>query len=113
MEKVLVIVGPTASGKTSAGIKCAKKFNGEVISGDSIQIYKRLDIGSAKITEVEKENVVHHLIDIKEPDDNYSVMEFQKIGRELIKSITNRGKIPIVVGGTGLYIKALLYDYEF
>ena len=113
MEKVLVIVGPTASGKTSAGIKCAKKFNGEVISGDSIQIYKRLDIGSAKITEVEKENVVHHLIDIKEPDDSYSVMEFQKIGRELIKSITNRGKIPIVVGGTGLYIKALLYDYEF
>lgn len=113
MDKVLVIVGPTASGKSSAGIKCAKQFNGEILSGDSIQIYKRLNIGSAKITETEKENIVHHLIDIKEPDDNYSVMEFQKIGRELINKITSKGKIPIVVGGTGLYIKALLYDYEF
>ena len=84
MKKVLVIVGPTASGKTSVGVECAKKFNGEVISGDSIQIYKKLDIGSAKITEKEKQNIVHHLIDIKEPDENYSVMEFQKIGRELI-----------------------------
>ena len=113
MKKVLVIVGPTASGKTSVGVECAKKFNGEVISGDSIQIYKKLDIGSAKITEKEKQNIVHHLIDIKEPDENYSVMEFQKIGRELIEKISSEGKLPIVVGGTGLYIKALLFDYEF
>lgn len=113
MKKVLVIVGPTASGKTSVGVECAKKFNGDVISGDSIQIYKKLDIGSAKITEKEKQNIVHHLIDIKEPDENYSVMEFQKIGRELIEKISSEGKLPIVVGGTGLYIKALLFDYEF
>ena len=113
MKKVLVIVGPTASGKTSVGVECAKKFNGEVISGDSIQIYKKLDIGSAKITEKEKQNIVHHLIDIKEPDENYSVMEFQKIGRELIEKISSEVKLPIVVGGTGLYIKALLFDYEF
>lgn len=113
MQKVLVIVGPTASGKTAFGIKCAKKYNGEIISGDSIQIYKGLDIGSAKIKEEEKEGVVHHLIDIKDPKDNYSVKEFQEIARKLIDDISSRGKLPIVVGGTGLYIKALLYDYTF
>lgn len=113
MQKVLVIVGPTASGKTSFGIKCAKKYNGEIISGDSIQIYRGLDIGSAKIKEEEKEGVVHHLIDIKDPKDNYSVKEFQERARNLIDDITSRGKLPIIVGGTGLYIKAVLYDYTF
>lgn len=113
MQKVLVIVGPTASGKSSFGIKCAKLFNGEIISGDSIQIYKGLDIGSAKIKEDEMDGIKHHLIDIKDPKDNYSVKEFQEIARKLIDEISARGKLPIVVGGTGLYIKALLYDYEF
>ena len=111
MKKVLVIVGPTASGKSSFGIKCAKAFNGEIISGDSIQVYKGLDIGSAKT--LDTEGIPHYLIDIKDPKDNYSVKEFQEKGRELIEEISNRGKLPIVVGGTGLYIKALLYDYVF
>ena len=113
MDKVLVIVGPTASGKTGFGIKCANAFNGEIISGDSIQIYKGLDIGSAKATTQERKEAIHHLIDIKEANENYSVKEFQEKGRQLIEDITNRGKLPIVVGGTGLYIKALLYDYIF
>lgn len=113
MNKVLVIVGPTCSGKSSLGIKCAKLFNGEIISGDSIQVYKGLDIGSAKVTKKEQEEIKHHLIDIKESNDNYSVKEFQEKGRELIEKITSEGKLPIVVGGTGLYIKALLYDYTF
>lgn len=111
MRKVLVIVGPTASGKSSFGIKCAKAFNGEIISGDSIQIYKGLDIGSAK--QLDTEDIPHYLIDIKDPKDNYSVKEFQEKGRELIEDISNRDKLPIIVGGTGLYIKALLYDYVF
>ena len=113
MKKVLVIVGPTSVGKTSFGVRCAKLFNGEVISGDSIQVYKGLNIGSAKVTKEETEGIKHHLIDIKEPFDNYSVKEFQEKGRELIDDITSRGKLPIIVGGTGLYIKALLYDYVF
>lgn len=113
MKKVLVIVGPTASGKTSFGILCANKYNGEIISGDSIQIYRGLDIGSAKATVIERNSAVHHLIDIKDASDNYSVKEFQELGRNLIDDITSRGKLPIIVGGTGLYIKALLYDYTF
>ena len=113
MQKVLVIVGPTASGKTSFGIECANSFNGEIISGDSIQVYKGLDIGSAKVSKQEQEAAKHYLINIKEANDNYSVKEFQEKGRELIKTINNKGKLPIIVGGTGLYIKALLYDYEF
>lgn len=106
-----MIVGPTASGKSSFGIKCAKTFNGEIISGDSIQIYKGLDIGSAK--QLDTLGIPHYLIDTKDPKANYSVKEFQEKGRELIEDICNRGKLPIIVGGTGLYIKALLYDYVF
>ena len=113
MQKVLAIVGPTAVGKTNFGIKCANSFNGEIISGDSIQIYKGLDIGSAKPTEDEQAQAKHYLIDIKEPTENYSVKEFQDIGRERIDYIHSENKLPIIVGGTGLYIKALLYDYVF
>lgn len=113
MQKVLVIVGPTAVGKTSFGITCAKAFNGEIISGDSIQIYKGLDIGSAKPNLHEQNSAKHYLIDIKDPSDNYSVKDFQDLGRTYINKISNENKLPIVVGGTGLYIKALLYDYEF
>lgn len=113
MQKVLVIIGPTAVGKTSFGIKCAQEFNGEIISGDSIQIYRGLDIGSAKATKDEQAQAVHHLLDIKNPKDSYSVKEFQEKARELIDDINKRGKLPIIVGGTGLYIKACLYDYVF
>ena len=113
MKKVLAIVGPTAVGKTSFGIECANMFNGEIISGDSIQIYKGLDIGSAKATKEEFKKAKHHLIDIKEPTDSYSVKEFQELSRSLIEDISKRNKLPIIVGGTGLYIKACLYDYVF
>lgn len=112
MEKVLVIVGPTAVGKTALGVQLAKKFNGEVISGDSMQIYRQLDIGTAKVTEAEAEGVPHHLIDIRDLTESYSVAEFQQEARQLIQEIHQKGKLPIVVGGTGLYIQALLYDYQ-
>lgn len=111
-DKVCVIVGPTAVGKTTLSIELAKEFNGEVISGDSLQIYRGLDIGTAKVTEVEKEDIPHHLIDIRDLGESYSVAEFQRDGRSLIKDITARGKLPIVVGGTGLYVQALLFDFE-
>lgn len=107
MRKVVVIVGPTGVGKSELGIALAKKFNGEIISGDSVQVYKRLDIGSAKI--IDDKGVKHHLIDILNPGDKYSVYDFQQNVREKIKEI----KRPIIVGGTGLYIKAALYNYEF
>jgi len=113
VPKVIVIVGPTAVGKSSLSIELAKRFDGEVINGDSIQVYKGLNIGSAKITEDEKQGIVHHLLDYKELTDRYDVATFQKDAREKINEIKQKGKIPIVVGGTGLYIKALLYDYEF
>ena len=113
MEKVIVIVGPTGVGKTKMGVALAKYFNGEVISGDSMQIYKTMDIGTAKVTVAEMEGVKHHLINIKEPTESYSVKDFQDEVRLKIKEISSRGKLPIIVGGTGLYIKAALYDYEF
>lgn len=113
MNKVLVIVGPTGVGKSSFAIECAKKYNGEIISGDSIQVYKGLNIGSAKIKESEKQGIPHYLIDIKKATDNYSVKEFQDLARIKIKEIQSKNKLPIICGGTGLYIKALLYDYEF
>lgn len=113
MEKVIVVVGPTGVGKTKMGVALAKYFDGEVISGDSMQIYKTMDIGTAKVTKEETEGIVHHLVDIKNPDESYSVKEFQEEVRLKIKDISSRGKIPIIVGGTGLYIKAALYDYEF
>ncbi|MBQ9424633.1 MAG: tRNA (adenosine(37)-N6)-dimethylallyltransferase MiaA [Erysipelotrichaceae bacterium] len=113
MQKVLVIAGPTAVGKTQFGIRCASLFNGEIISGDSIQIYKGLDIGSAKPDENELSQAKHYLIDIKEADGSYSVKEFQELSRKYIDQISSEGKLPIIVGGTGLYIKACLYDYQF
>ena len=113
MEKVIVIVGPTGVGKTKMGVARAKYFNGEVISGDSMQIYKTMDIGTAKVTVAEMAGVKHHLINIKEPTESYSVKDFQDEVRLKIKEISSRGKLPIIVGGTGFYIKAALYDYEF
>lgn len=109
MKKVIVIVGPTASGKTKLSIELAKKIDAEIINGDSVQIYNKLDIGSAKIKEDEKQGIKHHLFDVCEPKDTYTVFQFQKDVRALINNI----KRPMIVGGTGLYIKAALYDYEF
>ena len=113
MEKVIVVIGPTSVGKTKMGVALAKKFNGEVISGDSMQIYKQMDIGTAKVTEEEKEGIIHHCVDILNSDETYSVHDFQQTVRKQITEITNRGHVPIIVGGTGLYIKAALYDYTF
>ncbi len=110
---IIVIVGPTGIGKTKLSIALAKRYNAEIISGDSVQVYKRLDIGSSKITDTEKEGITHHLIDILEPDEDFSVAIFQKMVREKIKEIESIGKTPIIVGGTGLYIKSVLYDYNF
>lgn len=113
MNKVIVILGPTAVGKTKLSVELAKKINGEIINADSTQVYKNLNIATAKITEEEKENIVHHLFDVKEINDDYTVYNYQKDVRKLIDDIKSRGKTPILVGGTGLYIKAALYDYEF
>jgi tRNA dimethylallyltransferase len=109
-EKIIVIVGPTAVGKTSFGIEVAKKFNGEIISGDSMQVYKNLDIGTAKVTPEEMDNIPHHLIDIKEVDEAYTASDFKKDANSAIKEIVSRGKLPIIVGGTGLYIESVLFD---
>ena len=108
---IIVITGPTGVGKTKLSIELAKKYNAEIINGDSVQIYKGLDIGSAKVTEEEKENIPHHLFDIREVDQEYSIYDYQKDVRRLIDEITKRNKNIIIVGGTGLYIKSALYDY--
>lgn len=113
MNKVIVILGPTAVGKTKLSIELAKHFNGEIINGDSTQVFKELDIATAKVTEEEKENIPHHLLDIKNIDENYTVYDYQKDSRNKIKEILDKNKTPIIVGGTGLYIKASLYDYKF
>ena len=112
MNKVIVITGPTAVGKTKLRIELAKRYNGEIINADAVQVYKGLDIGSAKVTEEEKEDIPHHLFDIKEVDEEYTIYHYQKDCRKLIKEVQGRGKTPILVGGTGLYIKAALYDYK-
>ncbi|WP_077617904.1 tRNA (adenosine(37)-N6)-dimethylallyltransferase MiaA [Bacillus sinesaloumensis] len=112
-EKLIVLIGPTAVGKTKLSIELAKKLNAEIISGDSMQIYKGMDIGTAKITSDEMEGIPHHLIDIKEPHESFSVAEFQEIVRNLITDIHNRGKLPMIVGGTGLYIQSVIFDYQF
>ena len=110
---IIVIVGPTGVGKTKLSIELAKIFNGEIINADSTQIYKDLDIATAKVTEKEKEGIPHHLIDIKNIDEEYTVYNYQKDCRNKIEEIRARNKTPIIVGGTGLYINAVLYDYKF
>lgn len=113
MEKVIVIVGPTAVGKTALSIALAKKLKGEIINADSTQVYKYMNIATAKATPDEQEGIPHHLLDIKELEEDYSVYDFQKDVRDKIKEIHGRGHMPILVGGTGFYIKASLYDYHF
>lgn len=109
MKKVVIVLGPTAVGKTKIGIELAKRLNTEIISGDSVQVYKGLDIGSAKVTSEEACGIKHHLIDILEPTETYSVCDFQKSARELFEKL----EVPMVVGGTGLYIKSAISNYEF
>ena len=108
---IIVITGPTGVGKTKLSIELAKKYNAEIINGDSVQIYKGLDIGSAKVTTEEKENIPHHLFDIREVWEDYSIYDYQIDCRNTINDILNRHKNVIIVGGTGLYIKSALYDY--
>lgn len=110
---ILVIMGPTGVGKTKLSIELAKILDAEIINGDAMQVYKKMNIGTAKVTEDEKNNIPHHLFDIVEPNVNYTVFDYQRDGRKKIKEILSRNKKVIIVGGTGLYIKALLYDYEF
>ena len=112
MLPIIVILGPTAVGKTKASVDLAKKINGEIINADSMQIYKGLDIGTAKVTEDEKKGIHHHLFDIKEVDEDYTIYDYQKDAREKIEEIRKRGNVPIFVGGSGLYIKAALFDYK-
>ena len=110
---ITVIVGPTGIGKTKLSIALAKKYNTEIISGDSVQVYKGLNIGSAKIKDNEKEGIKHHLIDILDPTEDFSVAIFQKMVRDRIKELEQSNLMPLIVGGTGLYIKSVLYDYNF
>ncbi len=110
---VIVILGPTAVGKTKLSVELAKRLDGEIINADSTQIYQDLNIATAKVTEEEKEQIPHHLFDIKTVTEEYSVSDYQKDARKQIEDCMKRGKVPILVGGTGLYIKAALYDYQF
>ena len=112
MKRVIVITGPTGVGKTRLSVKLAKKLNGEIINADSMQVYRGLDIGTAKITDVEKERVPHHLFDICDVHDNYTIYNYQHDARNMIDKILKKKKTPILVGGSGLYIKAALYDYK-
>ena len=112
-KDVIVICGPTASGKTKLGIELARKLNGEIISADSMQIYKDMDIGTAKPTLEERLMAVHHLVDFVSPDQRYSVADFKKDAVKTIEDIISRNKTPIIVGGTGLYINSLIYNIDF
>ncbi|MED2253921.1 tRNA (adenosine(37)-N6)-dimethylallyltransferase MiaA [Brevibacillus parabrevis] len=112
-EKLVVIVGPTAVGKTQLSLELAQQFNGEIISGDSMQVYRGMDIGTAKAEPAELALVPHHLIDIKNPDEEYSVAMFQESATQLISSINRRGGLPFIVGGTGLYIESVTHRFQF
>ena len=112
MKKIIVITGPTGVGKTKMSIELAKIYNGEIINADAMQVYIGLNIGTAKIKEEEKENIPHHLFDIKNTNEEYSIYDYQKDCRNKLEKILKKGKTPILVGGTGLYIKSALYDYK-
>ena len=114
MKKPLIIItGPTASGKTALSVELAKKVGGEIISADSMQVYRRMDVGSAKVRTEEMQGIRHHLIDVLDPDEDFNVVLFQKLAKEAISDILSRHKIPILVGGTGFYIQSVLYDIDF
>ena len=113
MKKVLIVAGPTASGKSALAVELAKKYNGEIISCDSMQIYKYLDVGTAKIKPEEMQGVGHHMLDVIMPGEEFSAWEYSVAAKELIEDITARGKLPVVVGGTGLYIESVIYPLNF
>lgn len=110
---LIILTGPTAVGKTKASIGLAKAVGGEIISADSMQVYKEMDIGSAKIRTEEMDGVVHHLVDVLRPDEEFHVVRFQEMAKQAMEEIYRKGKIPILVGGTGFYIQAVLYDIDF
>lgn len=110
---VLAIVGPTASGKTALSTALASSLNGEIINGDAMQVYKELDIGTAKIHSSEMKGIPHHFFDVKEPTESFSVAEYQQAVRQWIEDIQSRGKLPIIVGGSGMYVQSVLFDYRF
>lgn len=112
-SRLLVIVGPTASGKTALAIELARKFDGEIVCADSRTVYKHLNIGTAKPTSEERALVPHHLLDVVEPDQPFTVADFKKLANEAIQDISARSRLPIMVGGSGLYIDAVLFDYQF
>ena len=112
-KPLIILAGPTAVGKTSLSIRLAKETGGEIISADSMQVYRHMDIGSAKITKEEMEGVPHYLVDVLEPEEEFNVVRFQQMAEEAAERIWEKGKIPLVVGGTGFYIQALLYDIDF
>ncbi|MDQ0299215.1 tRNA dimethylallyltransferase [Salibacterium salarium] len=112
-DKVIVIAGPTAVGKSEVGMQLASYFNGEIISGDSMQIYKGLDIGTAKVSKAERNQIPHHFVDELTPSDTYSAADFKQAAAEKIKEINSKGKVPFIVGGTGFYIRAVTRDLEF
>ena len=112
-KPMIILTGPTAVGKTDLSIQLAKAIGGEIISADSMQVYRHMDIGSAKVTPEEMDGVPHHLIDVLEPEEEFNVVVFQKLAKEALTGIYERGHIPIIVGGTGFYIQALLYDIDF
>ena len=112
MKKIIVIVGPTGVGKTKLSVELAKRLNGEIVNADSMQVYKNLNIGTAKIKDEEKEGIIHHLFDICDVNDNYTIYNYQQDARRVIEEIKKKKKVPIFVGGSGLYIKAALYDYQ-
>ena len=113
MEPLIILTGPTAVGKTELSVRLAKETGGEIISADSMQVYKHMDIGSAKISPAEMDGVWHHLIDVLDPRDDFNVVLFQKLAKEAYKRIREKGRIPMIVGGTGFYIQAFLYDIDF
>lgn len=110
---VIVIAGPTASGKTKLAIELAKKIDGEIICADSMQIYKNMNIGTAKVTKEEMENIKHYMIDIVSPDERYSVSQYKNRAEKCIEEVLKKGKVPIICGGTGLYINSLIYNINF
>ena len=113
MKNLVILTGPTAVGKTSLSINLAKAINGEIISADSMQIYKGMDIGTAKIMPEEMDGVTHHLIDVIDPTEDFHVVRFKEMVEAAIEEIYAKGKVPIICGGTGFYIQAILYDIDF
>ena len=112
-QPLIILTGPTASGKTALSVELAKRIGGEIISADSMQVYRHMDVGSAKVTVEEMDGVPHHLINVLEPQDSFNVVTFQEMAKEAMQKICSNGHIPIVAGGTGFYIQALLYDIDF